>query len=71
MTRNKILACVLAILWIVFVISCAGGQEKRKKQARVTRTLGEAYMQQGNYTESLKELLKAQKLYSKDHLAAK
>jgi len=50
------------------MISCTGGQEKRKNQARVTRTLGEAYMQQGNYTESLKELLKAEKLYSNDHL---
>lgn len=68
MTRSKILVCVLAILWIVFLISCAGAQEKRKKQSRITRELGEAYMQQGNYTESLKELLKAEKLYAMDHL---
>jgi len=59
---------VLTILWLVSMISCAASQEKRKKQARITRTLGEAYMQQGNYTESLKELLKAEKLYSNDHL---
>jgi type IV pilus assembly protein PilF len=68
MTRNKILVCLLAILWMVFLISCAGGQEKRKNQARTSRQLGEAYMHQGNYTESLKELLKAEKLYSEDHL---
>jgi len=68
MKRSKILVCVLALIGVVFIISCAGGQEKRKTQARMTRMLGEAYMQQGNYTESLKELLKAQKLYSKDHL---
>ena len=67
MIQKKILACLLTILCMVFMISCAGGQEKRKKQARVTRSLGEAYMQQGNYTASLKELLKAEKLYSKDH----
>ncbi len=59
---------MLTILWLVSMIACAGGLEKRKQQARTTRTLGEAYMQQGNYTESLKELLKAEKLYSNDHL---
>ena len=59
---------MLVILGVVSMISCAGGQERRKKQARMTRTLGEAYMQQGNYTESLKELIKAEKLYSNDHL---
>ena len=59
---------MLTILWLVSMIACAGGLEKRKQQARTTRTLGEAYMQQGNYTESLKVLLKAEKLYSIDHL---
>lgn len=68
MIRNKILVCLLTSLWLVSMIACAGSMEKRKQQARVTRTLGEAYMQQGNYTESLKELLKAEKLYSNDHL---
>jgi type IV pilus assembly protein PilF len=68
MTRKKILVWLLTIMCAIFMISCAGTQEKRKKQARVTRTLGEAYMQQGNITESLKELLKAEKLYSNDHL---
>lgn len=67
MTRKKSLVWLLTILWAVFMISCTGTQEKRKKQARMTRSLGEAYMQQGNYTASLKELLKAEKLYSKDH----
>ncbi len=59
---------MLAIPWLVTMIACAGGLEQRKQQARTTRVLGEAYMQQGNYTESLKELLKAEKLYSNDHL---
>jgi len=68
MTRNRILVCLLTILWLVSLIACAGGMEKRKNQARVTRTLGEAYLQQGDYTESLKEFLKAEKLYSNDHL---
>ena len=68
MTRKNILVYVLTVLCLVSMFACAGSQEKRKKQARMTRELGEAYMQQGNYTESLKELLKAEKIYSKDHL---
>ena len=68
MTRKNILVWTVAILGLVSLLSCAGGQEKRQKQARITRTLGEAYLQQGNYTESLKELLKAEKLYPDDHL---
>ena len=68
MTRKNTIGWVFTILWLVSMIACAGGMEKRKEQARVTRTLGEAYLQQGNYTESLKEFLKAEKLYSNDHL---
>ena len=68
MTRNKIQVYLLTILWLVSLIACAGGFEKRKNQSRVTRTLGEAYLQQGNYTEALKEFLKAEKFYSNDHL---
>jgi type IV pilus assembly protein PilF len=59
---------VLTILWLVSMLACAGAMEKRKEQARMARNLGEAYMQQGNSTESLKEFLKAEKLYSDDHL---
>jgi len=70
MRRKNILVYVLTALCLVSMLSCAVGanHEKRKKQARMTRELGEAYLQQGNYTESLKELLKAEKLYSNDHL---
>ncbi len=68
MTRNKIHVYLFTILWLVSLVACAGGMEKRKNKARVTRSLGEAYLQQGNYTESLKEFLKAEKLYSNDHL---
>lgn len=68
MTRNKIQVCLLMILWLVSLIACAGSMEKRKNQARVTRTLGEAYLQQGDYTEALKTFLKAEKFYANDHL---
>lgn len=68
MTYKKALIWVLSILWIFSLFACAGTQAKRIKQAQVTRVLGEAYMQQGNFTEALREFLKAEKLNPKDHL---
>ena len=68
MTRNKIHVYLITMLWLISLIACAGGLEKRKNQTRVTRTLGEAYLQQGNYTAALKEFLKAEKHYANDHL---
>ncbi len=68
MTVKKALVWTLSILWIFSLFACAGAQAKRKKQAQVTRTLGEAYLQQGNVTEALRELLKAEKLNPNDHL---
>ena len=54
---------------LIFALSaCTGTQEKRKKQAQVSRSLGEAYLQQGNITEALREFLKAEKIYPYDHL---
>lgn len=68
MTRRKALVWTLSILWIFLLFACAGNQAKRNKQAQVTRNLGEAYMQQGNITEALREFLKAEKLNPNDHL---
>ncbi len=68
MTYKKALVWALSILWIFSLFACAGTQAKRKKQARLTRALGEAYMQQGNFTEALREFLKAEKLNRNDHL---
>jgi Tfp pilus assembly protein PilF len=38
----------------------------RKKQGEASRNLGEAYMQQRDFSSAMRELLKAEKLYSKD-----
>jgi tetratricopeptide (TPR) repeat protein len=38
----------------------------RKKQEEASRNLGEAYMQQGDFSSALREFLKAEKIYSKD-----
>jgi len=58
----------MSILWIFSLFACAGTQAKRNKQAQATRALGEAYMQQGDFTEALREFLKAEKLNPNDHL---
>ena len=68
MIRINILVWTISIFCLTGMISCAGSQEKKINQARLTRSLGEAYMHQGNYTEALKTLLKAEKIYPNDHL---
>lgn len=51
------------------LLSCAGpNSESLKKQADASRTLGEAYMSQGQYTAALKELLEAEKKNPNDSL---
>ena len=52
---------------LFFLVSCAANLEVRKNQEEAFRDLGEGYMGQGDYTTALRELLKAEKLYSKDH----
>lgn len=53
-------------LLIFSITACTANLEIKKKQEEASRNLGEAYMQQRNYTAALKEFLKAEKLYPKD-----
>ena len=57
------------ILFIAFTVACATteNEKKKKKEAEVTRDLGEAYLRDGKFTQALKELLKAEKLNPNDH----
>ena len=58
--------------WILFglvifgTVSCVSDLEVRRKQEEASRNLGEVYLQQGDYTSALRELLKAEALYSED-----
>ena len=55
------------ILFLIFCLSsCVANIEVRKKQEEASRNLGEAYMQQGDFSSALREFLKAEKIYSKD-----
>ena len=59
---------ILALVFMVSLLSCTASQEKKQAQAKAARELGEAYMRQGGYTEALKELLKSEELNPGDHL---
>ena len=66
MLRQSVLflACFVASSVLV---SCTGDLVLRKKQAETSRQIGEGYLTEGNVTAALGELLKAEKLYDKDH----
>jgi tetratricopeptide (TPR) repeat protein len=55
-------------LLLLFLAACAGSNELKKQQARAARKVGEVHLRQGNYTAALRELLKAEDLYPKDHI---
>ena len=55
----------LAVMAIC-TLGCTSNLQVRKKQGEAARNLGEVYFGQGNYTEALKEFLKAESLYPDD-----
>ena len=63
-TNRFVLSLYLALIFCI--VSCAANTEIRKKQGEASRNLGEAYMQQGDFSSALREFLKAEKIYSKD-----
>lgn len=62
--------CWIPLALIVAVVcACAGQQVSPDPQlAKATRTIGEAYMNQGDLTAALRELLKAEALNPDDHI---
>ncbi|RLC26978.1 MAG: pilus assembly protein PilF [Deltaproteobacteria bacterium] len=64
----KIKRFVLSLSLLLFfcIASCAANIEVRKKQEEASRSLGEAYMQQRDFSSALREFLKAENLYSQD-----
>lgn len=61
--------CMTAVIALMgLTMACAGdSQYQRIKEAEAYRNVGEAYMNQGNYSAALGELLKAEKLNPDDH----
>ncbi len=68
MKRNLIIWFGCIILLGVVAACATKDIEKQKKEAEVARRLGEAYLQQGNFSGALKELKKAEAKYPDDHL---
>lgn len=60
--------------WLVFIAlfavlsACALPDQDIMKRQQAQRVYGEAYMDKGDFTAALRELLKAEKLYADDHL---
>ena len=50
----------------ICTVGCASNLQVRKKQGEAARNLGEVYFEQGDYTEALREFLKAESLYPDD-----
>ncbi|MBC2695193.1 MAG: tetratricopeptide repeat protein [Desulfobacteraceae bacterium] len=65
MKTNRLVLC-LSLFFIFCIASCTVNTEVRKKQEEASRNLGEAYMQQKDFSSALREFLKAEKLYSRD-----
>ncbi|MBC8392985.1 MAG: tetratricopeptide repeat protein [Deltaproteobacteria bacterium] len=56
-------ACVI-FLWLC--VGCTANLEALKRESEAIRNVGEAYMAEGKYTDALRELLEAEKLYADD-----
>jgi tetratricopeptide (TPR) repeat protein len=68
MRKNQLGKAGSLLLIIFFVASCAGDSHLRMAKAKALRELGEAYLNEANYTYALRELLKAEKLSPNDHI---
>jgi len=66
--KTKRFVLSLGLFLIFCIASCAANIEIRKKQEEASRNLGEAYLQQRDFSSALREFLKAEKIYSKDPL---
>ncbi len=56
--------CVLIMIFLNF--SCAGTKQEVVKRASGHRDIGISYLNEGNYSQALKELKEAEKLYEDD-----
>ncbi len=67
--KQNLLVWLGCMVLTVAVAACATtNAETKKKEAEVTRRLGEAYLQQGNFAGALKEFKKAEQKNPNDHL---
>jgi len=60
--------CSCIILLVFILVACAADREMNKRKAEDKRNIAGAYIGQKKYTEALRELLEAEKLFSDDPL---
>lgn len=63
--KMKNFLLLLSVLNIILISSCTT-LDHRKTTAKAIRTIGEEYLNKRNYTSALRELLKANEIYSND-----
>lgn len=68
MKRSQLFLIALGLVVSLCACSSTTNLETKKRMATASKDIGEAYMMQGNFTEALKELLEAEKLYADDHI---
>lgn len=67
--KQNLLVWLGCMVLMAAVAACATtNAETKKKEAEVTRRLGEAYLQQGNFAGALKEFKEAEQKNPNDHL---
>jgi len=68
--KKERLASVIAMAMaaLILLASCGANREMVRRQGEAVRHVGEAYMGSREYTSALREFLKAEKLYWRDHL---
>jgi len=68
MRKNRIWVAGFVMLVCLLVACTTKNMERQKHIAEKTRLLGEAYLRDQRYPEALREFLKAEDLYSDDHI---
>jgi type IV pilus assembly protein PilF len=68
MKKTLVVGAVCILLTGLIIACTTQNLAEQKAQAEAIRSLGEAYLRQGNYRLALKQLKKAEKLHSADHL---
>ncbi|MBU2622946.1 MAG: tetratricopeptide repeat protein [Proteobacteria bacterium] len=63
---NKKWLCYTGFVFLIVGLASCADIELLKKQGEAGRLVGEAYMNQNDYTAALNELLKAERTYTKD-----
>lgn len=64
--KKKYRRMAVFLLLLVSIFACVESPEIRKKKMEDTRRLGIEYLNQGKYTDALKTLLEAEKIYPED-----